>query len=39
LCTIGLTLAPSASGEVSTWAMKPIAGTLFDVVAGTVANT
>ena len=39
-CTIGLTPAPLSSGEVSTWAMKPITGTCgFLLVAGTVAMT
>ena len=37
---MGFTPAPLISGEVSTCAMKPIAGTpAFDVVAGMVAIT
>ena len=38
--TIGFTSAPLISGEVSTWATRPITrAPRFRVVAGTVANT
>jgi hypothetical protein len=39
-CTIGFTFSPLISGEVSTWARKPMTGTFgFLVVAGIVAMT
>lgn len=38
--TIGRTLAPGISGDVSTWAMNPMVGTpALRVVAGMVAIT
>jgi hypothetical protein len=39
LWTIGFTFAPVTSGEVSTCAMKPIAGIFLADVGGTVAVT